>query len=100
MGAGESDGRLPHYVSVLSKRNPWLELEAKAKGKEDIVAEDERVAPPQAEEVVAGEEAVVAQLAPQMVSQIVAFEDEDVVVSGVAASVLAVSVGSWKDEVG
>ncbi|PUU74928.1 hypothetical protein B9Z19DRAFT_1132208 [Tuber borchii] len=60
MGYMEKEiGRLRHHVSVLSKRNHWLELEAKEKDeeKEEVAEENAKVA-----EVAAGKDAVAAEV--------------------------------------
>ena len=82
---------LRHHVSVLSKRNHKLELrlgEVLVEG--DRRGRKEEVAVP--EEGVAKEEEETGVPDPVMVSHIVAFGDEDVVVLGVAGEVVAVSV--------
>jgi len=80
--------RLRHHVSVLSKRNHKLELRLG----EVLVEGDRR------ERGVADEEEEAGVPDPVMVSHIVAFGDDDVVVSGVAGTVVAVSVAEVEEE--
>jgi len=81
--------RLRHHVSVLSKRSHRLELrlgevlERGAERKEEVA---------ESEGDVAGGEAEAGVPDPVMVSHIVAVGDEDVVVSGVAGGIVALSV--------
>jgi len=91
--------RLRHHVSVLSKRNHKLELrlgEVLVEG--DRRERREEVAVP--ERGVANEEEEAGVLDPVEVSHIVAFGDEDVVVSDVAGTVVAVSVEASEEEEG
>jgi len=89
--------RLRHHVSVLSKRNHKLELRLgevlvegdRRRGKEEVAVPVEGVADEEEEDGVPD---------PVMVSHIVAFGDEDVVVSGVAGTVVAVSVEDDEEE--
>jgi len=88
-----------HHVSVLSKRNHKQELWLG----EDLVEGDRRerkseVAVPGGGVADKEEEAGVPD--PLMVSHIVAFGDEDVVVSGVAGTVVSVSVAEVEEEGG
>jgi len=89
--------RLRHHVSVLSKRNHKLELQL-GEVLEERVREErkEEVAVP--ERGVADEEEETGVPDPVMVSHIVAFGDEDVLVSGVAGTVVAVSVEDDEEE--
>jgi len=89
--------RLWHHVSVLSKRNHKLELrlgevlvEGDRRGRKEEVAVPGRG--------VADEEEEAGVPDPVMVSRIVAVGDEDVVVSGVAGGVVAVSVEADEEE--
>ena len=89
--------RLRHHVSVLLKRNHKLELRLgevlvegdRRRGKEEVAVPVEGVADEEEEDGVPD---------PVMVSHIVAFGDEDVVVSGVAGTVVAVSVEDDEEE--
>jgi len=91
--------RLRHHVSVLSKRSHKLELrlgealerEARGVGKEEVAVPGRGVADEE-------EEAGVPD--PVIVSHIVAFGDEDLVVSDVAGTVVAVSVAEVEEEEG
>jgi len=91
--------RLRHHVSVLSKRNHKLELRL-GEVLEVGVREEKK------EEVavpgwgVAGEEEEAGVPDPGMVSHIVAVGDEDVLLSGVAGTVVAVSVEEDDEEEG
>jgi len=89
--------RLWHHVSVLSKRNHKLELQL-GKVLEKRVREEEREEVAVHERGVAQEEEEAGVSDPVIVHHIVAFEDEDVVVSGMAGTVVAVLVEDGEEE--
>ena len=91
--------RLWHHVSVLSKRNHMLGLRIGGVlgGKEREEEKEEMAVPGRG---VADEEEEAGIPDPVMVSHIVAFEDEDVVVSGVAGTVVAVLVAEVEEDKG
>jgi len=89
--------RRQHHVTVLSKRNHKLELRLGGvlEGREGVERREEVAVPGRG---VADEEEEAGVRDPGMVSYIVAFGDEEVVVSGVAGTVVAVSVGEVEEE--
>ena len=89
--------RLRHHVSVLSKRNHKLELRL-GEVLEGRVREEEKEEVAVPGRGVAEEEEEAGVPDPVRVSHIVAFGDEDVVVSGVAGTVVAVSVEDEEEE--